>query len=144
MDNPFGMNYSEETTNVNVSHGSRDGNDSCRPNYFLLTSGITNEVLVTLVNGGIVVYTQLASNSYQVCESNVCQNICMCMKYRSSFQTFVNKLSMLSCLYNIAMFTCMFVVMVPTSLCLHVPYKLCWVHSFAANLLTLQVCFKNL
>ncbi len=51
---------------------------------------------------------------------------------------------MLSCLYNIAMFTCMFVVMVPTSLCLYVPYKLCCVQSFVATLLTLQVFFKKI
>ncbi len=147
MVNPFllSMNYSEETTTpVKVFYGIRDGNDSCRPNYFLLTSAITNEVLVTLVNGGIVVYTQLASNSYQVLWKQRESKWLYVSNARSSFQTFVNKLSMLSCLYNIAMFTCMFVVMVPTSLCLYVPYKLCCVQSFVATLLTLQVFFKKI
>ncbi len=39
---------------------------TCSPKYFLFAAGITNEVLVSCINGGIIVYSRLASDTYQV------------------------------------------------------------------------------
>ncbi len=49
---------------------SFEDSHSCSPKYFLFAAGITNEVLVSCINGGIIVYTRLASDTYQVCNKH--------------------------------------------------------------------------